>query len=345
MGDKELLNALKERLLTPTTDLSFDVSAISLVGQSLIGVAPETRSEITQWVSFARTLASSKVSIDLMLVTVNLYLQSRSVLAGKGTNITVADIAIFISLWDLVAALSATEQAQLPNLLRWFDYVQHNNEVHQVYKEIPIKKPDFRPPNAACLGVSAIKTSAGTDSNGALKGNVDVNSTARVPDIQSETAGEIENAEKTVNGSKATPKKQAKESKEKAQAQKKDVDCSISVLDIRVGIIQKVWKHPGADGLYVEEIDVGESNVRQVVSGLAKYLKEDQLMKKKVLVLTNVKPGKVRDVLSSGLVLCASNKDHSVCEPVAPPEDAPIGERIKFEGADYKLHCQLRRKS
>lgn len=106
------------------------------------------------------------------------------------------------------------------------------------------------------------------------------------------------------------------------------------MLDIRVGLIKKVWKHPGADALYVEEIDIGEGNVRQVVSGLAKFLTLEQIQNRKVLVLRNVKPGKVRDVLSSGLVPCASNTDHTQCEPVMPPDGARIGERITVAGCE-----------
>ncbi|CAI5976463.1 unnamed protein product [Closterium sp. NIES-65] len=88
--------------------------------------------------------------------------------------------------------------------------------------------------------------------------------------------------------------------------------------------------------LYVEEIDVGEGSVRQVVSGLAKFVTEDEMMGMRVVVLTNVKPGKVRDVVSAGLVLCASNEDHTVCRPVQPPEGAAIGEKITFAGVDGK---------
>ncbi len=38
----------------------------------------------------------------------------------------------------------------------------------------------------------------------------------------------------------------------------------ISRVDLRVGIIRKAWRHPGADSLYVEEIDCGEAEPRQV---------------------------------------------------------------------------------
>ena len=43
-------------------------------------------------------------------------------------------------------------------------------------------------------------------------------------------------------------------------------------------MIKSVYKHPEADSLYVEEIDVGEPELRTVVSGLVKYMKEDELL-------------------------------------------------------------------
>ena len=52
----------------------------------------------------------------------------------------------------------------------------------------------------------------------------------------------------------------------------KDLLVDITRLDIGVGVITKVQKHPDADSLYVEEIDVGEPTPRTVVSGLVKYI-------------------------------------------------------------------------
>lgn len=48
-------------------------------------------------------------------------------------------------------------------------------------------------------------------------------------------------------------------------------------LDIRVGKIVKAEKHPNADSLYVEEIDVGEDKLRTVVSGLVKYIPLEEM--------------------------------------------------------------------
>lgn len=51
----------------------------------------------------------------------------------------------------------------------------------------------------------------------------------------------------------------------------------ISRLDFRVGIIKKVWEHPNADSLYVEEIDVGEESSRTAVSGLVNHVPMEQM--------------------------------------------------------------------
>lgn len=78
--------------------------------------------------------------------------------------------------------------------------------------------------------------------------------------------------------------KTAKKEKTKKSAEAKpkvsapaDAEISISRLDIRVGLITKVQKHPDADSLYVEEIDVGEPRPRTVVSGLVKYIPLEEM--------------------------------------------------------------------
>lgn len=64
----------------------------------------------------------------------------------------------------------------------------------------------------------------------------------------------------------------------------------ISKLDICVGKILDVKRHPDADSLYVEQIDVGEEKPREVVSGLVKFMSEDEIRGKMVLILKNLKP-------------------------------------------------------
>lgn len=113
----------------------------------------------------------------------------------------------------------------------------------------------------------------------------------------------------------------------------------ISALDIRVGRIVKVWEHSEADKLFCEEIDVGEGEPRMIASGLRPYIRKEDLEKKLVLVLCNLKERKMVGFPSHGMVLCASNEDHSVVRLVNPPVDAKVGERVtvpdfNFEGEE-----------
>lgn len=92
-----------------------------------------------------------------------------------------------------------------------------------------------------------------------------------------------------------------------------------------------VEAHPDADTLYVEQIDVGEAEgPRTIVSGLRKYITLEDLKGQNVLILANLKPRNMRGIKSNGMVLCASNEEHTVVEPLGPPEGATIGERVFF---------------
>lgn len=64
---------------------------------------------------------------------------------------------------------------------------------------------------------------------------------------------------------------------EKSAKSATEPEISISRLDIRVGLITRAQKHPDADSLYVEEIDVGEGQPRTVVSGLVKYIPLEEM--------------------------------------------------------------------
>lgn len=110
----------------------------------------------------------------------------------------------------------------------------------------------------------------------------------------------------------------------------------ISALDIRVGKISKVWEHPEADKLYCEEIDVGEDEPRQIASGLRPYLKPEEMEGRMVLVLCNLKARNLVGFPSHGMVLCASNEDHTVVRLVSPPMDAKVGERVTVPDFDFE---------
>lgn len=75
----------------------------------------------------------------------------------------------------------------------------------------------------------------------------------------------------------ANAKKQQCKPEGSPKAKPTETEIPITKLDIRVGLIKKVQKHPDADSLYVEEIDVGEESTRTVVSGLVKYIPLEEM--------------------------------------------------------------------
>ncbi|XP_050380407.1 probable methionine--tRNA ligase [Argentina anserina] len=120
--------------------------------------------------------------------------------------------------------------------------------------------------------------------------------------------------------------------KKQAPKSATEAEITISRLDIRVGLITKAQKHPDADSLYVEEIDVGEGQPRTVVSGLVKFIPLEEMQNRKVCVLCNLKPATMRGIKSQAMVLAASDSDHTAVELVDPPNSAQVGERITFPG-------------
>ena len=70
-----------------------------------------------------------------------------------------------------------------------------------------------------------------------------------------------------------------------------------------MGKIVDVNKHPDADALYVEQIDLGEAKPRTIVSGLVKFVPIEEMRDRLVVVLCNLKPAKMRGVFSEGLFL------------------------------------------
>ncbi len=86
-------------------------------------------------------------------------------------------------------------------------------------------------------------------------------------------------------------------------------------LELVVGQILEAKKHPKADKLLVFKINIG-TEVRQIVSGIAKFYNPDELVGKKVIVVKNLKPISLRGEESKGMLLCASDENDSYLELV-----------------------------
>lgn len=109
-----------------------------------------------------------------------------------------------------------------------------------------------------------------------------------VGDSQVQNQKDVEN--KKVG--KAKKEKTVKEGKPKSDPQE-ELPVDIGRLDLRIGKVVDVQKHPDADSLYVLKISCGEENPRTVCSGLVKHVLIEELRDRFVMVLCNLKPVKV----------------------------------------------------
>jgi len=121
-------------------------------------------------------------------------------------------------------------------------------------------------------------------------------------------------------------KKSAKPSGKGAADATADLPVDISRLDLRVGKIVGVEKHPDADSLYVEQVDLGEGKPRTIVSGLVKHVPINAMRDRYAVFFCNLKPAKMRGILSEGMIMCAAGAEKT--EILVPPSDAEIGDRV-----------------
>ncbi|CAI9118531.1 OLC1v1020116C3 [Oldenlandia corymbosa var. corymbosa] len=148
---------------------------------------------------------------------------------------------------------------------------------------------------------------------------------------------------RNANTDTATPAKQQQgeevqenEEEEDEEVKLKKIKEAANSLDIRVGKILVAYKHPEADSLYVEEVDVGEPEPRIICSGLVNYIPINDLQHRYVVVLANLKPRNMRGVRSYGMLMAASDAEHENVELLVPPENSVPGERIWFGSEDEK---------
>jgi aminoacyl tRNA synthase complex-interacting multifunctional protein 1 len=170
------------------------------------------------------------------------------------------------------------------------------------------------------------------------------------------TVGGATEASNSAGAAAPAEQKQKKEKKAKAPKQVQPTPApaplSPALIDLRVGHILKAIKHPEADSLYVSTIAMGDKSgtddtteyegqvCRTVCSGLNGLVPLEEMQGRKVVVVANLKPVKMRGIKSCAMVLAASPKikegeadDHKgPVELVSPPAGAKAGERVFFEG-------------
>jgi methionyl-tRNA synthetase len=99
-------------------------------------------------------------------------------------------------------------------------------------------------------------------------------------------------------------------------------------VDMRVGLVKSAEAVKGADKLLHLQVDIGEAQPRSIVAGIAGAYKPETLVGRKVVIVANLQPRKLRGLESQGMIVAASLDD-------SPPvlaaflEDVPIGARLR----------------
>jgi methionyl-tRNA synthetase len=100
-------------------------------------------------------------------------------------------------------------------------------------------------------------------------------------------------------------------------------------VDLRVGQVLSAERVPKADKLLLLKIDLGEEQPRQVLAGIAQYYEPEKLIGRKVVVVANLKPRKLRGFESQGMVVAASYGEEGRPVIATFTEDVPNGARLK----------------
>jgi|SRR4051794_31370740 methionine--tRNA ligase beta chain len=95
---------------------------------------------------------------------------------------------------------------------------------------------------------------------------------------------------------------------------------------LKVGKVLEASAHANANKLLVLKVDLGNGEVRQVVSGIKQWYAPEQLVGKSVVVVTNLAPAVLRGVESQGMVLAATSGDQVIL--LSPEKDAAPGSKV-----------------
>ncbi|TID29329.1 hypothetical protein CANINC_002012 [Pichia inconspicua] len=291
-----------------------------------MSLSPEQQAHVAQWVALAPHVADHIAELNETLKT-STYI--------AGTVKTEADETVFKAVFPLASKwTSPADIAAHRHILRWIDLLQNtveglvaeklaidlSIELPREIKEKPKKKGE-EAAAAAAVAEKAPKAEQADASNGKK---------SQPPKGKPTTPEEIAAAKAAKEAKKAAKAKANAEAQAKAAAAQ--VPPNPSMIDIRVGFIEKAIKHPDADSLYVSTMQMGdEDGPRTICSGLVKHFTLEEMQERYVVVIANLKPVSMRGIKSAGMVLCAANADGKV-EFVNPPAGSKPGDKLFFEG-------------
>jgi len=312
-----------------------------------LGASEKDKADIAQWIE--KTAQPDFVNPDT-LPSLDAHLVPRTYLVSN--YLTAADVAVYAALRPTFAQLQPAQYHSHPALTRYFDHIQSRPPVRKSAEALapafdlvsfdfstappverkalePKKKEKEKPAKPTENSASPARTRTPADSTAANTGKAESSEAKSTKKKEKQNVSvEKDGKKKAADGAKAAP------------AASEDAGSPIpSMIDLRVGHIIEVKKHPDADGLYVEQIDFGEeTGPRTVVSGLVNYIPIEQMQDKWLVGVCNLKPANMRGVKSFAMVLCATSKDgkEGGIEIIQPPPNSKPGDRVYFEGSEYE---------
>ncbi|KAI1083448.1 nucleic acid-binding protein [Whalleya microplaca] len=328
-------------------------------------LTPAEETEVQQWLTTSERLKSSPSDASI-LDKLNSHLTSRTTLLG--TKPSKADVAIYESLAPAIKSWTPeqrTGQHGHPHIVRHLDFVQNSSVFDLKISDADKVKVDLddivyvKPPTDAKAEKERLKKEKAAAAAAAVGGEGGVAATvvdrtkAAAEAVKDAAVDAKDKAAAAVGAGGDKPKKEKKEKAPKPQkAPAVATPPSPRLIDLRVGHILKAIKHPEADSLYVSTIAMGDKPgtddtaeyegqvCRTVCSGLNGLVPLEEMQGRKVVVVANLKPVKMRGIKSCAMVLAASPKlkegeadDHKgPVELVTPPADSQAGDRVCFDG-------------
>jgi methionyl-tRNA synthetase len=98
-------------------------------------------------------------------------------------------------------------------------------------------------------------------------------------------------------------------------------------VDLRVGLVKSAKKVENTDKLMHLTVDIGEAEPRSIVAGIAKSYEPEGLIGRKVVIVANLKPRKMRGIESNGMIVAATGENGNP-SLAGFPDDAPVGVRL-----------------
>ncbi|KAF8754984.1 nucleic acid-binding protein [Rhizoctonia solani] len=300
--------------------------AKEIVDKTSLGTTSSSEGEINKW-------------IERVGMTLDTELRSRTYLVAN--SVSPADLALYATLHPTLSSLPTQTHYTRPSLTRYIDHIQNLPALRALtvapqlidFKLDEAPKPERKAPPAKekkpkAEGAQSAATTTGEDKKKPKEDKKKEKGPA--PQLLRGQEGKG-----TKGGQKGGDKKEkaaAGDKKPAAAAAADSGDPVPSMIDLRVGKIVHVEKHPDADGLYVEQIDIGEpEGPRTVVSGLVNYIPIEQMrivyssqsLHTKTVKTTESKSSTRRKdpSLETGYTLRANDSRGPAVESVEPEEE------------------------